>query len=187
MEKINIGTNTFVYPNPVTLLGANVEGRANFMSLGWVSRVNAEPPYIGIGVNKAHHTIRGILENKTFSINFPDADMVEATDYCGLVSGKTTDKSQVFETFYGELKTAPMVKECSLSLECKLIDRVDLPTNIFFIGEIIASYTDEKYLTDGKLDIKKMNPLLLSMPDNSYWTVGKYVGKAWNIGKKADV
>ena len=46
MEKINIGTNTFVYPNPVTLLGANVEGRANFMSLGWVSRVNAEPPYI---------------------------------------------------------------------------------------------------------------------------------------------
>lgn len=60
-----------MYPNPVTLLGANVEGRANFMSLGWVSRVNAEPPYIGIGVNKAHHTIRGILENKTFSINFP--------------------------------------------------------------------------------------------------------------------
>ena len=95
--------------------------------------------------------------------------------------------NQVFKTFYGELKTAPKVKECSLSLECKFIDRVDLPTNIFFIGEIIASYTDEKYLTDGKLDIKKMNPLLLSMPDNSYWTVGKYVGKAWSIGKKADV
>ena len=155
MEKINIGTNTFVYPNPVTLLGANVEGRANFMPLGWVSRVNAEPPYIGIGVNKAHHTMRGILENKTFSINFPDADMVEATDYCGLVSGKTTDKSQVFETFYGELKTAPMVKECSLSLECKLIDRVDLPTNIFFIGEIIASYTDEKYSRMVSLILRK--------------------------------
>ncbi len=184
METINIGANTFVYPNPVTLLGANVEGRANFMSLGWVSRVNANPPLVGVGVGKVHHTVRGILENKTFSINFPNADMVEATDYCGLVSGKTTDKSQVFETFYGELKTAPMVKECSLSLECKLIDRVDLPTNIFFIGEIIASYTEVKYLTDGNLDIKKMNPLLLTMPDNCYWTVGKFDGKAWNIGKK---
>jgi flavin reductase (DIM6/NTAB) family NADH-FMN oxidoreductase RutF len=75
MEKINIGTNTFVYPNPVTLLGANVEGRANFMSLG--------------------------LENKTFSINFPDADMVEATDYCGLVSGKTTDKSSLQDLLWG--------------------------------------------------------------------------------------
>lgn len=65
MEKINIGTNTFVYPNPVTLLGANVEGRANFMSLGWVSRVNAQPPLVGVGVGKVHHTVRGILENKT--------------------------------------------------------------------------------------------------------------------------
>src|SRR5659263_71524 len=98
------------------------------------------------------------------SILYRYISRIVTTDYCGLVSGKTTDKSQVFETFYGELKTAPMVKECSLSLECKLIDRIDLPTNIFFIGEIIASYTDEKYLTDGKLDIKKMNPLLLSMP-----------------------
>ncbi|MCZ7393113.1 MAG: flavin reductase family protein [Candidatus Methanoperedens sp.] len=184
MEKINIGTNTFVYPNPVTLLGANVEGRANFMPLGWVSRVNADPPFLGVGVNKVHHTLRGIFENKTFSVNFPRADMVEATDYCGLVSGKTTDKSKVFEIFYGELKTAPMITECSLSLECKLVDRVDLQTNIFFIGEIIASFTEEKYLTEGKLDIRKMNPLLLTMPDNCFWKVGDYVGKAWNIGNK---
>jgi flavin reductase (DIM6/NTAB) family NADH-FMN oxidoreductase RutF len=184
MEKINIGPNTFVYPNPVTLLGANVEGRANFMPLGWVSRVNADPPFLGVGVNKVHHTLRGILENKTFSVNFPRADMVEATDYCGLVSGKTTDKSKIFEIFYGELETAPMITECSLSLECKLINRVDLQTNIFFIGEIMASYTEEKYLTDGKLDIRKMNPLLLTMPDNCFWRVGDYVGKAWNIGTK---
>lgn len=182
MEKINIGQNTFVYPNPVTLLGTQVEEGANFMPLGWVSRVNTDPPLVGLGVGKVHHTVRGILENKTFSINFPRADMVEATDYCGLVSGKTTDKSKVFEIFYGELKTAPMITECSLSLECKLVDKVDLKTNIFFIGEIIASYTEEKYLTDRKLDIKKMNPLLLTMPDNSYWMVGDYAGKAWNIG-----
>jgi flavin reductase (DIM6/NTAB) family NADH-FMN oxidoreductase RutF len=184
MNRINIGPNTFVYPNPVTLLGVNVERRANFMALGWVSRVNANPPMLGIGVGKAHHTIKGIVETKTFSVNFPGADMVEVTDYCGLVSGKTTDKSQVFEIFYGELETAPMIAECPLSLECKLVDKVDLPTNIFFIGEIIASYTEEKYLTDGKLDIKKMNPLLLTMPDNSYWAVGSYIGKAWNIGNK---
>ena len=184
MEKINIGPNTFVYPNPVTLLGANVEGRANFMPLGWVSRVNANPPLLGVGVNKVHYTLQGILENKTFSVNFPVADMVEATDYCGLVSGKTTDKSKIFEIFYGGLKTAPMITECSLSLECKLVDRVDLQTNIFFIGEIIASFTEEKYLTEGKLDIRKMNPLLLTMPDNCFWKVGDYVGKAWNIGNK---
>jgi len=61
---------------------------------------------------------------------------------------------------------------------------VENPTNNFYIGEIIASYTEEKYLTDCKPDIKKINPLLLTMPDNRYWTVGAYAGDAWSCGKK---
>jgi flavin reductase (DIM6/NTAB) family NADH-FMN oxidoreductase RutF len=184
MKKINIDANTYVYPNPVTLVGVEVERKSNFMALGWVSRVNAKPPLIGIGVNRVHHTAKGILETKTFSINYPKSDMIDVADYCGLVSGKKVDKSNLFELFYGHLKTAPMIKECSLSMECKLINTIELPTNYFFIGEIVMSYTEEKYLTDGKLDIKKMNPLLLTMPDNSYWTIGEFVGNAWSIGKK---
>ena len=184
MKKINIDANTFVYPNPVTLVGTQVEGKANFMALGWISRVNGKPPLIGIGVNRGHYTAKGIQETKTFSINYPSADMVEVTDYCGIFSGSKVDKSSFFEVFYGFLKTAPMITESTLCMECKLIDTVKLPTNYFFIGEIIASYTEDQYMTDGKLDIKKMNPLLLTMPDNSYWTVGEFAGKAWGIGNK---
>lgn len=184
MKKIKIDASTYVYPNPVTLVGTKVEGRANFMAVGWVSRVNRTPPLIGIGVNRAHYTPKGIQETKTFSINFPSAQMAEITDYCGIVSGKKVDKSNIFETFYGSLETAPMITESTLCMECKLFKTVELPSNHFFIGEIVAAYTEEKYLTDGMLDIKKMNPLLLTMPDKSYWTVGEYAGKAWSIGKK---
>lgn len=168
---------------PVTLLGANVEGKANFMALGWVSRVNANPPMIGVGVNKSHYTPQGIKENGSFSINFPSAEMVRETDYCGLVSGEKIDKSGLFEVFYGELETTPMIKECTLNLECRLAETLEFPTNSFFVGEIIAAYSEESYLTQGELDIKKMEPLLLTMPDNSYWTVGDYAGAAWKIGK----
>ena len=49
----------------------------------------------------------------------------------------------LFEIFYGYLKTAPMITECTLCMECKLIDTVEFPTNYFFIGEIIASYTEK--------------------------------------------
>jgi flavin reductase (DIM6/NTAB) family NADH-FMN oxidoreductase RutF len=63
------------------------------------------------------------------------------------------------------------------------VNLVENPTNNFYIGEIVSSYIDEQCLTDGKPDIKKLNPLLLTMPDNRYWTVGEYVGDAWNIGK----
>ncbi len=184
MGKISAGRNIFMYPMPVTLLGTMVDKRPDFMTLGWITRVNANPPTVGCGVGRHHHSARGIEENQTFSINFPSAEMMEKTDFCGLVSGRDIDKSALFDVFYGELKTAPMITECPLSLECRLDAVVENPTNNFYIGEIIASYTEEKYLTDRKLDIKKINPLLLTMPDNRYWTVGAVAGDAWNCGKK---
>jgi flavin reductase (DIM6/NTAB) family NADH-FMN oxidoreductase RutF len=68
-------------------------------------------------------------------------------------------------------------------MECKLVNAVDLPTNTLFIGEIIGTYTEERFLTAGKPDISKMIPFTLTMPDNNYWGIGKNVGKAWSIGK----
>lgn len=184
MEKIKINTNVFVYPMPITLVGTIVEGRVNFMPVGWVNRANRKPPMIVIGLNNRRYTPEGIRENKTFSVNIPSADMVEQVDYCGLVSGRKIDKSSVFEVFYGDLKSAPMIKNCTLCMECKLVDIHELPTNDLFIGEIVTAYTEEKYLTDSKPDIKKMNPLVLTMPDNNYWVVGEHVEKAWSVGKK---
>ena len=186
-EKKRLGSNVFIYPMPMTLLGVNVSDKPNFMALGWVTRVNASPPMVGCGVGKHHYTPQGIEENATFSINFPSADMIRNVDYCGIVSGKDIDKARLFDVFYGELKTAPMIRECPLCLECRLVKVVQNPTNNFYIGEIIASYTEEQYCTDGRPDIKKINPLLLTMPDNRYWTVGEYAGDAWSIGKNAKV
>lgn len=184
MEKINIGGNVCPYPMPVSLVGASVGGRANFMAVAWFARVNSSPPIIAAAINKRHHTPAGIRENGTFSVNFPSADMAEQTDYCGIVSGRETDKSSLFDLFYGDLETAPMIGQCPLCLECRLIETVSLPTNELFLGEIVGAYTEERYLTDGKPDVRKMNPLLLTMPDNNYWTVGAHAGNAWSAGKK---
>jgi flavin reductase (DIM6/NTAB) family NADH-FMN oxidoreductase RutF len=184
IEKKNIGRNIFIYPMPVTLVGAIVENKPNFMAVGWISRINASPPLLAVGLNKSHYTPAGIRKNKTFSVNFPSTVMVEQTDYCGLVSGRNTDKSSLFDIFYGELKTAPMIKSCHLCLECKLFDIYEMPSNDLFIGEIMAGYADANCLIEGKLDLHKLDPLLLTMPDNRYWKVGEFVEKAWSIGKR---
>ncbi|HQA80346.1 MAG TPA: flavin reductase family protein [Methanoregulaceae archaeon] len=181
--KISLGKNAFPFPMPVTLLGATVHGKPNFMALGWVSRVNANPPMIGCGVGRHHYTSAGIKQNKTFSVNVPGRSMMAEADYCGIVSGETADKAGLFSVFYGELKTAPMISECPVCIECRLVQSVTYPTNEFFIGEIVGSYTEERYLTGGKPDMKKIDPLLLSMPDNRYWSLGEYAGDAWSIGK----
>ena len=85
--------------------------------------------------------------------------MMKKVDYCGLVSGRKEDKSQLFTIEYGELDKAPLIKECPLSLECKLVDVYEMATHDLFIGEIIASYADEKILTDGKPDYGQIKPL----------------------------
>ncbi len=110
--------------------------------------------------------------------------MVGVTDYCGLVSGRKVDKARLFEVFYGALQGAPMITECPLNMECGLVDTVDLPSNYLFIGEIVGAYCGEEFMTDGNPDIRKIDPLVLTMPDNSYWGVGEFIAKAWNVGKE---
>lgn len=183
MNKIKIDSSAaFLYPMPIVLAGSVVDGKANFMAVGWVSRVNFKPPLFAIALGP-HHTNKGIDENKEFSINIPDVSLMERTDYCGLVSGSKTDKSEVFDIFYGELENAPLIKECPICISCILYDAVKLPSNTLYIGEPKEVFTEEKYITDNKLDIKKINPFTLTMPDNHYWSVGENLGKAWDIGK----
>jgi flavin reductase (DIM6/NTAB) family NADH-FMN oxidoreductase RutF len=180
--RIHIGNNLFI-PMPVVLVGTQVSGKVNFMTVGWCSRANANPPMIVCGIGNYHYTPKGIAETKIFSVNIPSSDLMEKTDYCGMVSGEKVDKSSFFDVFYGSLKTAPMIRECPVSLECRLVQTVSLPTNTLFIGEIVGAYVDGNVIKDERLDYVEIDPLFLTMPDNRYWTLGKYVGDAWNAGK----
>lgn len=183
MNKIKIENSAaFLYPMPMVLVGSVFEGKANFMAAGWVSRVNPQPPLFAIALGR-HHTNKGIEENREFSINIPDVSLLEKTDYCGLVSGSKTDKSRIFDVFYGASAKAPLIKECPVCMSCTLYDVIQLPVDTLYIGEPKEVFTEEKYMTDHKLDIKKINPFTLSMPDNTYWSVGENLGKAWEAGK----
>jgi len=70
--------------------------------------------------------------------------LVAVTEYTGPVSGKREDKSGLFDLFFGELNAVPMIKECPLTIACKLYQQVELPTKSFFIGEIVNAFSEEK-------------------------------------------
>ena len=184
MSKANIGSRIPVYPSPVVIIGANVLEKANFLTVVWFSMVNFKPPTIAVVLNKGHYTNKGIHKNKTFSINIPSTNMLEATDYCSVVSGFDHDKSKVFDVFYGELKTAPMIHECPLNAECRVTKTVELATHEVFFAEIIATHAETGILTDERPDVAKLNPILYSMYDNKYWNLGANIGEAMHIGKK---
>jgi flavin reductase (DIM6/NTAB) family NADH-FMN oxidoreductase RutF len=183
MEKKRIRNGVYLYPMPVVLVGAEIEGKPNFMPIAWVSIVEHKPPMISISANQSHYTNKGIKENHTFSINAVSEEMVIIADYCGLKSGKDTDKSTIFEVFYGELKKTPMIKHSPLNLECEVRQTIDTKAgHDIFIGEVIASYAKEEILTKGIPDVSKLKPLIFSMNDNNYWKLGPHIGRAWSIG-----
>jgi len=183
MKEIVEQKALFCLPWAQTILGTHLEGRINFMALDWLTRVNYDPPMLGICVNKDNASRAAILDTGEFSVNVPSVGMVEVTDYTGLVSGKRVDKSGLFEVFYGELKSAPMITDCPITIECSVSQTVDLPTNSFFIAEIVNIYCEEKFLSGGKPDVTKVRPFVLTMPDNRFWAIGECVGKAWDAGK----
>ncbi len=184
MEKIAIDENAFPYPMPMVLVGTLVNGRPNFMAVGWISRVNFEPPMIAVALGKAHYTNEGIHASGAFSVNIPHIDLLEKVDYCGLVSGRKRDKADLFTVTAGPKTNAPMIDECPLCMECRLVRVVDLPSNALFIGEIAGAYADADCCSGGKPDIGKMRPFTLTMPDNRYWEIGPSAGKAWSAGKR---
>jgi flavin reductase (DIM6/NTAB) family NADH-FMN oxidoreductase RutF len=183
MEKIELEPARVPYPMPCSLVGANVSGRPNYLAIAWFTMANPSPPYVLVAMNKAHYTNIGVKENETFSSNIPSADLADRMDYCGLVTGHKTDKSGVFETFYGKLQTAPMIRECACNVECRLERIVDLPKEELFIGEIIALYSEERYLTEGIPDLRKINPVLLIQGQRKYAVLGSDIGPAWEMGK----
>jgi len=117
-------------------------------------------------------------------VNIPSIEMVEKTDYCGLVSGKDVNKASLFKTFYGKLKTAPMIEECPINMECELIKTIDFPNHDIFIGKIIKTYCDNQILKEGVVDFGKVQPILFVMNDRSYWKLGEKLAKAWDVGRK---
>ncbi len=182
MKKEKIQNNVFI-PMPVTIVGAICNGKENYMTVGWVTRANANPPMIAIGIGKSHLTWKGIAENGEFSINFPSVKDLNKTDYIGIVSGVKEDKSHLYTAHYGSLKKAPLIEECPLSLECKLVQKIDLPSNTLFVGEIIEAYADKEYMEKNSFNYKKAGAYLLTMTDNAYWSFGEKIGQAWNDGK----
>lgn len=183
MPKIQIEPGPFIVPMPVVLVGANVEGRPNFMTAAFVGIVNVSPPIIVCGLNATHHTSLGIVANRSFSLNVPSEAMVEVTDWCGIASGNKTDKSTAFTVVPGRVTGAPMVSECRLTAECRLVDTRPFTPDVSYFAEIVAVYADEEVMTDGALDWSKVSPLLFTFPDKSYRTLGDKIAKAWSVGK----
>ncbi len=162
-------------PLPVVMVGAQVKGKPNYLVIGYMCPFNFGR-HIFFSLSKARYTRIGIHENMTFSVNIPSEDLTTETDICGSNSGRTYDKSSIFNSFYGELKTAPMIEQCPINIECEVVEILDYDRNKGIIGKVIQSYVSPHCLIDGKLDWRNVHPIIwVTGGDFNYYQLGERI------------
>lgn len=186
MAKVTVENKTLVYPMPAFLIGANVDDKPNFMTAAWAGIAGSTPPMITVALQHHRHTLRGIKQNMTFSVNVPSVGMVKETDYCGIISGAKADKVDVcqFKVFYGKLVNAPLIEQCPVNLECKVLHILDVGSHALIVGRIEETYVSEECLTDGKPDVDKIKPIIYVHQGRRYQAFGEVVAKAHSIGRE---
>lgn len=187
MGKIKLGPRTLVYPMPATLVGANVDNKPNFMAVAWCGIANGNPPMISVAIRHQRYTYKGIRQNMTFSVNVPSVDMVKETDYCGITSGTDVDKVEIcrFNVFYGKLENAPLIEQCPVNLECKVVHILDLGSHNCIIARIEEIHVSGECMTDGEPDINKIKPFaFITGKPSQYQSIGDYLAGALSIGKE---
>ncbi|MHA1968418.1 MAG: flavin reductase family protein [Candidatus Hodarchaeales archaeon] len=188
IKKVKMGKRPIIYPIPIILAGSQINGSPNFETLGDVGIMGLEPPIVYISSGQNHYTNKGILEHGTFSINFPSTSLLTKTDYCGSVSGHDVDKSDIFSVFFGELETAPMIRECPVNLECRVIKEFSIQHRQIFIGEVVQSHVSKEFTVDngrnlGIVDMRKLDPIIYAL-DNRYYKIGEIIGIGYQESKK---
>jgi len=188
MKKVTLGPQTLVYPMPAFLIGANVGEKPNFMTAAWSGIAASTPPMLTVALQHHRHTLKGIRENGTFSVNVPGTNLVVETDYCGIVSGSTkANKAEDcrFTVFYGKLKNAPLIEQCPVNLECKVVHTLALGSHTLIVGQIEEVHVSENCVSEGAPDPARIDPIIFVMgANNAYFRLGEKIAPAFKIGKQ---
>lgn len=182
MEKKNIGKLLALYPKPMTVVGAEVEGKVNWLVVGHTGIIGHDR--ILVSMSNKHYTNQGIKKSKKLSINLVDRAMLPKADYVGSVSGIFVDKSHVFDYHIGENGT-PLIDASPLTMECDVEDIYETDGFDNFICSVANTYADPDVLdSDGKLDYARLKPVLFEFPTYSYLATGEVIGKCLNLDKE---
>jgi flavin reductase (DIM6/NTAB) family NADH-FMN oxidoreductase RutF len=184
MGKTRIGPTTLIYPMPAVLVGAEVDGRPNFLAIAWCGIANSEPPMVSVAVRPRRYTLKGIRQNETFSVNVPSVDLVKETDYCGVRSGAKVDKVAIcnFEIFYGYVEKAPLIEQCPVKLECRVVQIMELGSHCLVIGRVEETHISDDCFTGDEPDVGKIRPFIFVTPQRQYYSFGEAIAKAFSVG-----
>lgn len=180
--KKDIGKSIALYPTPLVVVGAVVEGKPNWLLVGHLGIMGHD--HIMMSLSRAHYTNKGIKESQKLSVAIVDEKMLVKADYVGCVSGMKEDKSEIF-AYHMSAAGVPIIDEAPVVMECSVADIYHTQGFENFICTIDHVYAEEHVVNEqGKLDYHSLKPVLFEMPTYEYLRTGDVIGKCMKIGKE---
>ena len=176
-----------LYPLPVVMVTTtDKSGKDNVLTIAWTGTVCSNPAMVSISVRPERYSYQALKETGEFVINLTTADLVYATDYCGVKSGRDEDKFAVLglTKLPAQNVKAPLIGESPVNIECIVENVIPLGSHDLFLAKVAAVHADEQYLDEKKrFCLEKANPLVYS--HGAYFTCGTQVGTfGFSVKKK---
>ena len=187
MSKVQWKGGTFIYPIPAVMVSCGTMEESNIITVAWTGILNTNPAMCYISVRPERYSHNIIKENGEFAINLTTRQLAYATDWCGVKSGRDVDKFKEMKLTKerANIIKAPLIKECPVSVECKVKEIVPLGSHDMFVAEIVAIDADEKYIDEkGAFDIGKCD--LIAYANGGYYPLESKIGKfGYSVQKKS--
>lgn len=181
----SFGAKPLIYPMPVLIIATyNADGTPNAMNAAWGCAADMDK--ICIFVAASHKTMENIHARKAFTVSMANAQNMVPADYVGIASGNDVEDKMAktgWHTTKSEVVDAPLIDELPMALECEMLSYDE--ESEMLIGKILNVCADESILgEDGKIDVKKLNPITYDSVHHAYLTLGEKVGNAFSDGKQ---
>ncbi len=180
-DYVNFQAGTMLNPTPVVLVSCAAKenpGKKDMVTLAWAGTINSDPPMVSISVRKERYSHDLIQYSGEFVVNLVDEDMCRAVDFCGVRSGRDTDKAVETGLEYCQaegMENAPAVDGAPVSLSCKVRKMIELGSHDMFLGEVVAVRV-RKDLLDGKGSLHMEKARLVAYSHGLYHRIGDVMG-----------
>ena len=177
MAKQHWKPGNMLYPVPAVMVSCQREGeKPNIITTAWCGTTGSTPATLYVSIRPERYSYNIIKETGEFVVNLVTKDLVFATDYCGVKSGRDTDK-------YKEMKLTPLpsqnikapgIEESPVNIECTVTKTIPLGSHDMFLAEVAGVTVDEKYMDqNGKFHLNSPGWSLTLMGNILNW------GKNW--------
>lgn len=178
MSKIEWKPGTMVYPVPAVMVTCGDMNNSNIITVAWTGTICTDPAMTYISVRPERYSYDIIKNSGEFVINLTTKKLAYATDFSGVRSGADIDKFEKLNLTKEKANKVecPLIKECPLNIECKVVEIKELGSHHMFIARVLAVDADEKYMDkSGRFCMEKCD--LITYSHGQYYALGENLGK----------